>query len=46
MDFPSKQSHDDIIDALAYIDQVSVADFMHTIELQEDWKPYDEIAGY
>jgi hypothetical protein len=46
MDFPSKQSHDDIIDALAYIDQVSVADFMHTIELGEEWTPYDEIAGY
>jgi predicted phage terminase large subunit-like protein len=46
MDFPSKQSHDDLIDALAYIDQVSVADFMHTIELEEEWKPYDEIAGY
>ena len=46
MDFPSKRSHDDLIDALAYIDQVSVADFMHTIELEEEWKPYDEIAGY
>jgi len=46
MEFPSKGTHDDIIDSLAYIDQVSVADFMHTIELEEEWEPYDEVAGY
>jgi len=45
-EFPTKGTHDDIIDALAYIDQVSVADFMHTIELEEDWEPYDDVAGY
>ena len=46
MEFPSKGTHDDIIDSLAYIDQVSVADFMHTIELEEEWTPYDDVAGY
>ena len=46
IEFPTKGTHDDIIDALAYIDQVSVADFMHTIEIEEDWQPYDEVAGY
>jgi len=46
IEFPSKGTHDDIIDSLAYIDQVSVADFMHTIELEEEWTPYDDIAGY
>ena len=46
IEFPTKGTHDDIIDALAYIDQVSVADYMHTIELEEDWKPYDEVSGY
>jgi predicted phage terminase large subunit-like protein len=46
IEFPSKGTHDDIIDSLAYIDQVSVADFMHTIELEEEWKPYDDVAGY
>ena len=46
MEFPSKGTHDDIIDSLAYIDQVSVADFMHTIELEQEWEPYDEVAGY
>lgn len=46
VDFPNKLSHDDMLDALAYIDQVSVADFAHTIELDDDWQPYDEVAGY
>lgn len=46
IEFPSKGTHDDIIDSLAYIDQVSVADFMHTIELEQEWEPYDEVAGY
>ena len=46
IEFPTKGTHDDIIDALAYIDQVSVADFMHTVELEEDWQPMDEMAGY
>ena len=46
IEFPSKGTHDDIIDSLAYIDQVSVADFMHTIELEEEWIPYDDVAGY
>ena len=46
VDFPNKMSHDDMLDALAYIDQVSVADFAHTIELEDDWEPEDEIAGY
>jgi phage terminase large subunit-like protein len=46
VDFPNRMSHDDMLDALAYIDQVSVADFAHTIELEDDWEPEDEIAGY
>ena len=46
LEFPTKGTHDDMVDALAYIDQVSVADFMHTIELEDDWTPVDDIAGY
>jgi len=46
VDFPNRLSHDDMLDALAYIDQVSVADFAHTIELEEEWEPEDEVAGY
>jgi len=46
IDFPNRLSHDDMLDALAYIDQVSVADFAHSIELNEDWEPDDVVAGY
>ena len=45
MDFPSPLSHDDLLDSLAYIDQVSVADYAGSIELEE-WEPMDAIAGY
>jgi len=46
LEFPTSGTHDDMVDSLAYIDQVSVADFMHTIELDDDWTPVDDIAGY
>ena len=46
LDFPNRLAHDDLLDSLAYIDQVSVADFAHTIELEDDWSPIDDVAGY
>ena len=46
MDFPNRLAHDDLLDSLAYIDQVSVADFAHSIELEEEWSPIDDVAGY
>ena len=46
IEFPTSGTHDDMIDSLAYIDQVSMADFIHTIDVEEDWKPVDDIAGY
>jgi hypothetical protein len=45
-DFPNHLAHDDLLDALAYIDQVSVADFAHSIELADDWEVLDNVAGY
>jgi hypothetical protein len=46
VDFPNRLAHDDMLDALAYIDQVSVADFAHSIELDDEWSPMDAVAGY
>ena len=46
LDFPNRLSHDDLLDSLSYIDQVSVADFAHSIELEEEWSPIDDVAGY
>lgn len=45
LDFPSSLAHDDLLDSLAYIDQVSVADFASSIDLDE-WEPFDNVAGY
>ena len=45
LDFPSPLEHDDLLDSLAYIDQVSVSDFAQSIELEE-WKPLDNLSGY
>ena len=45
LDFPSPLAHDDLLDSLAYIDQVSVVDFAQSIELDE-YEVFDEIAGY
>jgi len=45
LDFPSPLSHDDLLDSLAYIDQVSVADFAQSIEVEE-WEAFDEVSGY
>lgn len=45
-DFPSKLAHDDLIDALAYIDQISIPWWEDTDTVIQDWEPLDEIAGY
>ena len=42
--FPHSK-HDDLLDALAYIDQVSTADFMGELDIEE-WEPMDSVAGY
>lgn len=44
IDFPAAR-HDDLVDAVAYIDQVAITDYANSIELPE-WEPYDEISGY
>ena len=46
LDFPNHLAHDDLLDALSYIDQVSVADFAHSIELDDEWEVLDNVAGY
>jgi len=45
LDFPSPLAHDDLLDSLAYIDQVSVSDFAQSIDLEE-WEPIDNVSGY
>lgn len=45
MDFPNPMSHDDLLDALAYIDQIAISDFGQSIITQK-WEALDDIAGY
>jgi predicted phage terminase large subunit-like protein len=45
--FPNHLVHDDLIDSLAYIDQLAkVAYHNDLIDLEEDFEPLDLIAGY
>jgi predicted phage terminase large subunit-like protein len=45
LDFPNPKVHDDLIDALAYIDQISASGYNAHYE-QEEWEPLDSITGY
>lgn len=44
LDFPNPLSHDDMLDALAYIDQVAVTNYNQFAEFEE-WEPLDDVAG-
>ena len=43
--FPSKQVHDDMLDALSYIDQVQTVSFSE-YEDNSEYQPYDTVTGY
>ncbi len=45
MDFPNPLSHDDLIDALSYIDQVASTLYVTDFEI-DDWSPLDKEAGF
>jgi hypothetical protein len=45
MDFPNPMAHDDMIDSLAYIDQIGITNYNMDVEV-DDWSPLDPIAGF
>ena len=45
LDFPNPMAHDDLLDALAYIDQVAVTNY-NQYDNQEEWEPLDAYIGY
>jgi predicted phage terminase large subunit-like protein len=45
VNFPNSQLHDDLIDALAYIDQIQIVDYFMEHE-DEEYIPNDVISGY
>jgi phage terminase large subunit-like protein len=44
-DFPSPLAHDDLLDAVAYIDQLADP-WIDGPDCYDDWVPLDEAAGY
>jgi len=48
--FPSRYVHDDLVDALAYIDQMAPETMgyidIEALEKENQWQPLDAIAGY
>jgi len=45
MNFPNPQVHDDLIDALSYIDQIAIAEYTADYE-EEEYVPLDVVSGY
>jgi phage terminase large subunit-like protein len=43
--FPTSGVHDDLIDSLAYVDQLAVTSYIADYE-QDNWDVLDEISGY
>ena len=45
MNFPNAQVHDDLVDALSYIDQIAIAEYTSDYE-EDDYAPMDAVSGY
>jgi hypothetical protein len=46
VDFPNPLAHDDLLDAVAYVDQISDHAASWDITLHDDWQPHDLEVGY
>jgi phage terminase large subunit-like protein len=47
VDFPNKLAHDDLLDAVAYaVDQLAESNMGWEVEVQDNWQPIDDLAGY
>jgi hypothetical protein len=45
-DFPDTRSHDDLIDALAYVDQMATAVYINEFDYTDQYVPLDAVTGY
>lgn len=43
--FGAKGVHDDLVDALSYIDQMAISIYNDEPEI-DDWEPFDKVSGY
>jgi len=46
LDFPNPMTHDDLIDSLSYIDQLSKVPYFSETMIQNEFQPLDSLAGY
>lgn len=46
VDFPNPLAHDDLLDAVAYVDQMAEVYIANQISLYDDWYPHDAEVGY
>jgi len=44
LQFPDPKTHDDLVDALSYVDQVAVTVYMK--EIEDEYEVYDAVAAY
>jgi len=44
--FPNPQVHDDLVDSLAYIDQLAKVAYNYEFEGEDTYEVFDEVAGY
>ena len=44
LQFPDPKTHDDLVDALSYVDQVAVTVYMK--EIEDEYEVYDAQVGY
>ena len=44
--FPTPQVHDDLLDALSYIDQLAITSYFNSDDADEDYEPLDMISAY
>ncbi len=45
-DFPDPRSHDDLLDAVAYVDQMAAVSYLEDYGQFEQWRPLDAQAGF
>ena len=43
--FGAKDIHDDLVDALSYVDQMAISMFSEEVEI-DNWEPFDSVSGY
>lgn len=45
-DFPDPKSHDDLLDALAYVDQMATTVYLSEFDYEQNYEPVDQVSGY